>query len=871
MPPNPNSLYRWAKTTADGRPGISVAAHGQNVGWMAQLYAQTKPRVLDLLGLPAGAVAVLAALHDLGKISEGFLSKCVAWVEGNGLLTQARRWRDGKYVSDHALISQYTVTNLLRDQNLSVWWALAVGAHHGRIKRMEESGLPRRLGMRADDEWESCRRADAAKLIGQFGALPQLPVDPSSPALWMAAGIITVADWVGSNEEVFSSAKDIPSEAERQNQARTAMQRLGLALPDVQPRFSFHDLFQFDAQERATPNALQQAAYETINDPGIYVIEAPMGMGKTEAALWVTYKLMSEGKASGLYFALPTQITSNRIHLRVEDFVHRIVGDGADRVHLVHANSWLRDDLAQPTFRGVPGLNGAAGREQDGARSGRDWFGSSKRAILAPFGVGTVDQALLGVVAAKHFFVRRAALAGKVVVIDEVHSYDLYTGTLIHSLCEMLRDLGCTVILLSATLTAQRRNMLLGHAQNASSADGEPYPLISGVSATTGPISSIPVQAPEARSVALRFVSESDAFEKALSAACCGASVLWVCNTIGNAQAIYGRLRKRIRGQSITVGLLHSRFPFFQREVIEDEWMARLGKDTESRQGCILVATQVVEQSVDLDADFLITDIAPTDMLLQRIGRLWRHYRPARPLPRCEAWIVVPKVSLGALRTMTKAEIIEALKPSSKVYNAYVLLRSLEEWQKNRTIDVPDQIRALLEHTYCVRDDDPLAWQELDCRRIGEDFTYKTFAETQANIWQAALNDVEGKANTRLTQYETFPVILAKTWEGKTATLVSGDTTDLTGSEYHLTIARAIHRNLVNVPDWVLSERNGREASPVPRYVYDPHSIAVVGEDGLLQVSGVKSGYQLRYTPEMGIRIESQSTEDTKDQDESCF
>jgi CRISPR-associated endonuclease/helicase Cas3 len=837
---------------------------------VAQLYAQTKARTLTLLGLSADSIATLAALHDIGKISEGFLCKSLAWVEENGLVARARRVQDGSYITDHALISQYTTTSLLKDKGLSIWWALAVGAHHGRIKKMEECGLPSSLGMQVDD-WESIRRADASKLMDIFGPLPRLSVDPSSPAVWLVAGMITVADWIGSNEEIFFNGRQSPSEAERHAQSRIAIERLGLALPKIRKRLTFSELFQFRASERSTPNPLQQVAYDTISDPGIYVIEAPMGMGKTEAALWIAYKLMSEGKASGLYFALPTQVTSNRIHLRVEDFVRRIVDNGEDRVHLVHATSWLRDDLAQPTFIGVSELNGAAEHDQDGARSGRDWFASSKRAILAPFGVGTVDQALLGVVAVKHFFVRRAALAGKVVVIDEVHSYDLYTGTLIRSLCEMLRDLGCTVILLSATLTVQRRDSLLGHPSSVSSDRGEAYPLISGVSATSGPVFARPIPVPAGQTVTLRSTSEDDALEEALAAARHGACVLWVCNTIGNAQAVYQRTRRRTHADSIVVGLLHSRFPYFQRDRLENEWMTRLGKNAKTRTGCILVATQVVEQSVDLDADLLITDLAPTDMMLQRIGRLWRHYRISRPVTQCEAWVVVPKVSLDALRTMTKSEIVDALKPSSRVYSPYVLLRSLEEWQRYQIVTLPTQIRTLVEGTYRARDDDSPAWQELDCRKTGEEFTYKTFAETQSNIWQVALNDVEGKAKTRLTQYETVPVILANKWDGKTAILLSGDRIDLTEAKYHLATAKAIHRNLVKVPDWVLGKRDTSKQGPAQHYLYEWHAIAVAGEDGLLQIEGVKSGFQLRYTQDMGVRIESQSTEDTKDQDESCF
>ena len=204
-----------------------------------------------------------------------------------------------------------------------------------------------------------------------------------------------------------------------------------------------------------------------------------MGLGKTEAALWAAYRLLNTGQATGLYFALPTQATSNRIHLRMNEFIAKIT-DKTATTKLIHGNSWLMEETTIPQVRATTPQNQA---DQD-ARASRDWFASTKRALLAPFGVGTVDQCLLGVVAAKHFFVRHFALAGKVVILDEIHSYDLYTGTLIKKLIEVLENLGCTIIILSATLTAQRKAELLEIVDDflpeAMDPAQVPYPQISG-------------------------------------------------------------------------------------------------------------------------------------------------------------------------------------------------------------------------------------------------------------------------------------------------------------------------------------------------------------------------------------------------------
>src|SRR5262249_5257272 len=377
-------------------------------------------------------------------------------------------------------------------------------------------------------------------------------------------------------------------------------------------------------------NNLQDATMNVVNRPGVYVVEGPMGFGKTEAALAAAYQLMATGKASGIYFGLPTQITSNRIHERMQPFVDRICND-IEPVQLAHGASWLVDTLHMMRLRAAsPDTEGA-----DHARVGRSWFASPKRALLAPFGVGTIDQSLLGIVAAKHFFVRQFGLAGKVVILDEVHTYDLYTSTLIDALVNRLRELQCTVIILSATLIEKRRRELLGLSEDR--ALNAAYPLVSGVA---GALIEQPSTPPPPKYIVVRAVTGAVLVENVITHAERGSCVLWIRNTVDEAQQTYRALQSANFQGGPPIALLHSRFPFFRREELEADWMNRLGKDSTHRPpGCVLVSTQVAEQSVDIDADMLVTDLAPTDMLLQRIGRLWRHERGRRPCPRAEVWI----------------------------------------------------------------------------------------------------------------------------------------------------------------------------------------------------------------------------------------
>ncbi len=448
-----NGVHFWAKTTKDGQPGISVRDHCLNVGCVAEALA-----AWFHISFADRRLAVwLAACHDIGKISPGFQRKCEEWLTENGLKAEAetRAWKQAE--ENHSKVSQFTLQHWLRQQfdlgtDDSAFWAAASGMHHGAPHWKGEWQIAERSGIPPNDVWEQRRRelaVELATLIGEPTCPPHVDLEDMS-ALWWTAGFITVADWIGSDEDFFSPKRsDIPASlAPTQAAARSALQKIGMEPALFAASRSFFDLFGFPA------NDLQTAALAIIREPGVYVIEAPMGMGKTEAALAAAYELIITGQASGLYFALPTQATSNRIHERVTDFLGRVQ---AVAPRLVHSGSWLLDMEMH-----LPSLDAAQPSDQRAAA--RDWFASSKRALIAPFGVGTVDQALMGVIAVKHFFVRHFALAGKVLVLDEVHSYDVFTGTLIEALITALAKLRCTVIILSATLTRERREKLLNMA-----------------------------------------------------------------------------------------------------------------------------------------------------------------------------------------------------------------------------------------------------------------------------------------------------------------------------------------------------------------------------------------------------------------------
>ena len=875
-----DALSFWAKTTLDDLPGIDVFHHTVHVGLVARGIAAAKAERLDQLGLTPGVVAALAALHDIGKISPGFQCKCQAWLVRHRLTEVAtyQNWvklENAQEHETHDQVSQFTVQNMLvgagmhrRDAKI---WAIPVGAHHS-TPRTKEGGVQPRCGMSIDPndtrdaDWEAFRQATAKRIVAAVGELPRtaLAQGLDDPALWWLAGLISIADWIGSDERFFPSDRNPPRD-ESESLVAKALAAIGLDAPIVRPGLEFTDYFPFGA------NDLQRQAVEVICDPGLYVIEAPMGMGKTEAALACAYRLIAQGKASGIYFALPTQVTSNRIHIRVQAFLDAILADTnqGERARLIHANSWLVDPLPQPTPVPTAGRTNA---DAD-ARAGVDWFASRKRALLANFGVGTVDQALLAIVAARHFFVRQFGLAGKVVVIDEVHSYDFYTGTLIQSLCDKLLELGCTVIVLSATLDGARRAALLKCAEVD---DNAPYPLITGRTSSGALIEPRATESPSDKAVAIEFVDGGDAIRRVFDLACDGACVLWICDTVASAQLTFARFESLV-GESDArlpeLGLLHSRFPQFVRDAREKHCMEALAKPDESEpskrpSGCILVSTQVVEQSVDLDADLLVTELAPTDMLLQRIGRLWRHARSHRPLDEAQCWIVSEAFSMAAFDAMNKQEIRRSFGSKAWVYSPYVLLRSLEVWlaRNGSNVIIPTEIRALIRDTYLERDEANQGRDDWLCEFKGDMTALRQFALIASNLSGHLLEDMEG-AQTRVSAVKTVQLVLSRALTGKRVTLLNGEDVDLSDERFVLWHAKALHRNICKI-DKNVFEVPFKSSELTKRYVKGDQALAVIGDDGSLGIPGCKLRRRLRWSEQLGL-VSERTTKKARD-DEPC-
>ncbi len=843
--------FFWAKTKPDGEPGISVRDHCVNVGCVAEaLLATLSPAVQALL--PTGA-ATLAALHDVGKISLGFQLKCPQWLTRSGV-PNVSPGEATLSVSDHALVSQVFLQNFLPSH--ARLWAVAVGAHHGRPKGRNRQ-IPN--GCEARREWAEAHRKQLAQdLVTRFGALPDSPPDlrfaSQHSDLWLLAGLITVADWIGSNEAWFTPDGGLPPQVTRQ-QVHKALVQIGWPGGKLKVT-DFGSAFACEPSTGFTANAIQQAVGSCACQPGIIIVEGPMGCGKTEAALSAAQQLIAAGANHGIYFALPTQVTSNRIHKRIGAFLRNTLVDEAP-LRLAHGNAWLEDDfdlLLRPAFAGNKPNEGD--EPQEHVREARSWFSSSKQALLATYGVGTIDQALQAVVAVKHFFVRRFALAGKVVILDEIHSYDIYTGTLITALIRELVNLRCSVIILSATLTAARRKELLAAANIQEIGSPNGYPLVTAGRETQ--YQHLTPTWPCRPAVALRaaVIPERETIAELIRRAEGGQRVLWIRNTVIEAQAAFRETSGTVCEGKARVGLLHSRFPFQRRADLEEDWLELLGKDrATSGAGAILIATQVVEQSVDIDLDFIVSDLAPTDMLLQRMGRLWRHERPHRAAAAPEFWLRLPDLpTVGDATTLKKS-----LGRSARVYAPYVLLRSMVVWQSRTEIHLPVDIRALLEATYAEPEEtEPGPWRELHIDLEKEKATLAANAEAATLVLGNPMLADKEEVLTRRKGPPTKPVLLLRSitrgLNGLTTVVaLDGSRIEISDYEWRRAHVRFLHQWLVRAPRWMIPE-----TAPRPRWL-DLHGpsdavAAVVREDGHCLFA--EEVLNMSYDPRLGIFAE---------------
>ncbi|MFV0387295.1 MAG: CRISPR-associated helicase Cas3' [Pyrinomonadaceae bacterium] len=776
----------WAKTShdKDRYPNafhplichlIDVAVVTRKI-WDSVLPTATKYRINKKFGLidAGNVVAFIAGLHDLGKCSPPFILRghhdvtnaqtrrlLQVYKETDFYLQNVKKSADAPhgYVTTVEL-PQILIKKFNLNPNVSKQISIMIGGHHGVFPDTKWTNKLRdNEGTGGNSHWKTVRIEIAQQLANLLDVKPlsnETDAKLDNGTIMILAGLVSVADWIGSDTDFFESAAEFSDKIDvkfnhdnlenyfthAETQAQKALLQLGWihkneknksqsSFENVTGKDRFKKLFKFDNRRHLQEMAIEIA--KDLDKPGIAVIEAPTGEGKTEAAMFLADAWNNALNQMGYYFALPTQATSNQMFGRAVKFLENRYPESNVNVQLTHGHASLSAEfktLQEKHKKSIEGIydDQCTGDSCVPSVVAAEWFTYRKRSLLAPFGIGTIDQALMSVLQTKHVFVRLFGLAHKTVIVDEVHAYDAYMSTLLERLLEWLAALGSPVILLSATLPKERRNKLIEAYQRglpSESRDAETrtsvsvpdpndkYPRIS-YATDTEEIKIRHIETSE-KSRTLFLEQVNDDFVEKLKSRLDknGGCVAIICNTVKRSQELYERLSEDEFFSGIAsdgepkLDLLHARFRFIDREEREKRCLKRFEKPNENgksphRPKCaVLISTQIIEQSLDLDFDLMISDLAPIDLLLQRAGRLHRHKRKQRPknLQKPYLWIIKPPTDDEG-NLLANSNDLPDFGDSGFVYDRHVLLRTYLALKTIGKVEVPRDIENLIEKVY---------------------------------------------------------------------------------------------------------------------------------------------------------------------------
>ncbi|MFC5820985.1 CRISPR-associated helicase Cas3' [Nonomuraea harbinensis] len=723
--------------------------------WQEYLSPTLQHRIAEALGTTVDAagrlVAFWAGLHDIGKCMGCFQSMDAAqFGRLNGYPEVGGDRRRHEYAAHVWLGLPFSRMGYgaRRPKDIAYLVAQLLGGHHGRFSardhrecRFKPTEVLPELG---DGKWEAQREA-LFRAVSEVLQPPSAPAALNAEAATLACGIVILADWLVSQDDYLKQRlPQVPIDAgglrrHYEGSLRSAPSLIAAAgLRPVRLRSaSFADEFSFIE----CPNALQHSVAGQLptlltNGLGLLLVTAPMGIGKTEVAFHGARLLGQASDTPGFLFALPTMATADQMYGRARAYGESQAEDDA-ALTLLHSMAWLNDAY---TAEGVD----TTVVSEDTSVAAPDWLHGKKRGLLAPMSVGTIDQVLLAVLPLKHMPLRMLGLAGKVLIVDEVHAYDAYMQKLLAKALVWLGRLGVPVVLMSATLPTRIAARLVssylegaGHSEIA--LPPITYPGWAFADAVTGKISAFEVDIePSILHVERRPVpvlssalDRSQVLREVLAplvdeGGCAGV----VCNTVAEAQQTYLFLRDWFDTlpQALELTLLHARFPARRREEITSDITRKFGKckicQPSDRCGhrpkAVVVATQVIEQSLDLDFDLVISDLAPVALLLQRAGRCQRHAGRLRPAWAAERRLVVLRPG------DEKGELV--LPRSWPFVYSPSLLRRTDQEITDGEIAIPDDVQRLVEQVY----DDSFANGDLseeDLEWIGKEIAEEGIAD----------------------------------------------------------------------------------------------------------------------------------------------
>ncbi len=610
-------------------------------------------------------VLFFIALHDLGKFDIRFQCKSTdSWLALNPQQYQntfpgkevCRKFNHGSaglhwFNQDFLSSPQHTDFAFFdaepEPHPYQSWfaWIEAVAGHHGYI--LSNANLPNDLwpmpvslppvfgldDKQARGEWIDVL---AALFLAPAGVSVTDMPPHCSPLM---AGFCSLSDWLGSwaSADTFIFNQQMPSDLDainvyyqsKQRDARLVLDRSGILSNSLN-----YTGVKALLEPGFHPRQLQVLVDNLPAEAGLTLIEAPTGSGKTETALAYAWRLINTQQAESIIFALPSQATANAMLERLEYLAKKIFRQ--PNIILAHGNA-----RHNKLFQSIKSRGHNEQGPEEALSQCCQWLSvSNKKAFLGQIGVCTIDQVLISVLPVKHRFIRGFGIGRSVLIVDEVHAYDTYMNGLLDAVIEAQAQAGASVILLSATLPEQNQQRLLNaYSGMNTAAPPESYPLIHWRSTYTTrhyDLSDRQEHLPPRFSVHLEtaylpdMLPDAALLARMVAAAQAGAQVCLICNLVDVAQTVYRQLITTALPE-IEILLFHARFTLIDRQVKEERVLGYFGKNGQRQKGRILIATQVVEQSLDVDFDWIITQLCPADLLFQRLGRLHRHARPSRP------------------------------------------------------------------------------------------------------------------------------------------------------------------------------------------------------------------------------------------------
>lgn len=714
----------WAKKGEDG--WHSLLGHSADVAAVMKVLLR-ETLLSSRLGRLAGTdlsethldrLAVLAALHDAGKANRGFQQGTAGHL--SPIIGLFSHGQGAKYLAPLPL---QKMTSWFQNGGHLRRFLTATWSHHG--EPIPEAN-PQISAWQPGDTYNPCKELDRLSegvqkwLPGAFSGGEPFPDEPALENTF--AGALTLSDWIGSDKRYFplENGNDERVWDRSMHRAEGALRDMGV-VHDL-PHSGLHTLLgDYDPYEF-------QAEGAALNGQ-VVVAEGPTGSGKTELALGRYARLRREGKVEGMYFGVPTRAAAKQIHGRISDISEKIFDNPPPVVQAVPG--YIKADDERGIRRGWDVY-------WEGASSRRNWAAEqSKRYTAAPIAVGTIDQALLAMLETPHAHMRMAGLLGSLLVVDEVHSTSTYMMEVLEEVVQVHAAAGGHALLMSATVQSGTRSSVLGRQPlDLSEAKQTDYPYV--VSGADEASPTIPDQLKKTVQIEVREARDPETeFRQAVENHADKGRVLGIRNTVDGAREVHKALscnRLSVEDKAHSV-CHHSRYAQPDRDLLDETLISVYGEENKDGDETLAaIATQTVEQSLDIDSDVMVTDLVPMPVFLQRLGRLWRH--PGRPRPSgidvAKCIVVAPDRDMETY--LSDGEAYGPMGIGTVYEDLRILQATLDELRTREKITIPGDSRALVENAthreVLTRICDSEDWEAHEQHVLGE----QAGEETQADL-----------------------------------------------------------------------------------------------------------------------------------------